>query len=275
MPDPHTPKPALAAVPPAEPGSEVPPDPVAPDLAGPAEGLTDTAAATEALLDAALVHVPFDGWSEATFRAAASDCGMALGLARAVCPRGALDLALAFHRRGDLAMVARIRAEDLGGLKFRDRIAAAVRFRLEAAGDREAVRRASSLFALPQHAAEGARALWSTADLIWTTLGDTSDDLNWYTKRATLVGVYAATVLFWIGDDSADHQATWAFLDRRIGDVMRIEEAKAAVNRNRFLRAAFAGPIWLAGRVRPPSRMPEGMPGSWQAGSGTVGEPTA
>ncbi len=33
---------------------------------------------------------------------------------------------------------------------------------------------ASTLFALPQHAADGARAIWGTADAIWTALGDTS-----------------------------------------------------------------------------------------------------
>ena len=49
------------------------------------------------LLDAALIHVPFDGWSDATFHAASSDAGFEIGIARAVCPRGAVDLALAYH----------------------------------------------------------------------------------------------------------------------------------------------------------------------------------
>jgi ubiquinone biosynthesis protein COQ9 len=52
------------------------------------------------------------------------------------------------------------------------------------------------------HAADGAKAIWGTADRIWTALGDTSDDLNWYTKRATLSAVYGSTVLYWLGDDS-------------------------------------------------------------------------
>ena len=53
------------------------------------------------LLDAALMHVPFDGWSPATFNAAIKDSGLDPALARAVCPRGAVDLAVAYHRRGD------------------------------------------------------------------------------------------------------------------------------------------------------------------------------
>merc|ERR1739841_361076 len=111
-------------------------------------------------------------------------------------------------------------------MKMRDKIIAAVRARL-AVGDKEAVRRGMTLFALPQHAGDGAKALWATADLIWDTLGDSSDDVNWYTKRATLTAVLSSTVLYWLGDDSEGDEATWAFLDRRVGDVMQVEKLKA------------------------------------------------
>jgi ubiquinone biosynthesis protein COQ9 len=215
----------------------------------------------DALLDAALPHVPFEGWSATTLRLAARDAGVAPGVAAALFPRGAVDLALAFHRRGDTRMSERLMAEDLAALRFRDRIARAVRLRLEVVEDREAVRRGLTLFTLPQHAAEGAKAIWGTADAIWTVLGDTSDDMNWYTKRATLAGVYGATVLYWLGDDSTGHQATWEFLDRRIGDVMQIEKAKAAVAGNPVGRRLSG---WLA-KVRPPRR-PDDLPGGFGAG---------
>jgi ubiquinone biosynthesis protein COQ9 len=219
----------------------------------------------EALLDAILPHVPFDGWSEAAFRAALADVaaeGIDAGLARAACPRGAVDLALAYHDRGDARMLARLRRENLTALRIRDRVAMAIRYRLEAAEEKDAVRRGATLFALPQHAADGARAIWGTADRIWTALGDSSDDINWYTKRATLAGVYSATVLYWLGDSTPGHQATWEFLDRRIDDVMRFEKVKGAVNRNPLFRTAFAVPLWLAGQVRAPMRPNEAdLPG--------------
>lgn len=218
----------------------------------------------ERLLDAALGHVPFDGWSEATFRAAARDAGVDPGMARTVCPRGAVDLAVAYHRRGDRDMVERLKAADLSSMRLRERIAAAIRLRLDGVHDREAVRRATALFALPHHAPEGARLVWETAGLIWDTLGDTADDMNWYTKRATLSAVYASTVLYWLGDDSTGFQATWDFLDRRIDNVMQFEKAKARVNDNPVLRRVLAGPAWLAGKVRAPRPMPEvPMPGRW------------
>ena len=218
------------------------------------------------ILDAALMHVPFDGWSEASFRAAVADAEVDPAEAKALFPRGAVDLALAFHARGDAAMVAVVQAGDLSAMRYRDKVAFAIRKRLEIArDDREAVRRGLTLFALPMHAADGTRALWGTADAIWTALGDTSDDLNWYTKRATLSGVYSSTVLFWLGDQSMDHADTWDFLDRRIDDVMRFEKVKAQVQGNRLLAPLMAGPNWLASRVRAPNRTaPDDLPGRWR-----------
>lgn len=217
--------------------------------------------AKQQLLDAILTHVPFDGWTEESFRAAVADCNLDEGLARAICPRGAVDLAVAFHDRGDAAMLERLSSEDLSEYKFRDKIAAAVRFRLQAVPDKEAVRRGVTLFSLPIHAADGAKAVWGTCDLIWDALGDTSDDVNWYTKRATLSGVYSSTLLFWLGDDSLDHQRTWEFLDRRIADVMQFEKLKAQVNKNPLFKPFLAVPNWLAGQVRAPAKMRTDLPG--------------
>ncbi|HAC49269.1 ubiquinone biosynthesis protein [Sulfitobacter sp. HI0082] len=215
------------------------------------------------LLDAALMHVPFDGWSPATFNAAIKDSGLDPALARAVCPRGAVDLAVAYHRRGDAKMLEGLAQADLSELRFRDRIAKGVRLRLEA-GDREAIRRGSTLFALPHHAPEGAGLIWETSDKIWTAVGDTSDDVNWYSKRATLSGVYSATLLYWLGDASEGHQATWSFLDRRIDDVMQIEKLKAQVRESPTLSRLMAGPNWLLSHIKAPrGQQDPDLPGRW------------
>ncbi|MBA3908518.1 MAG: COQ9 family protein [Rhodobacter sp.] len=214
------------------------------------------------VLDAALAHVPFDGWSEKTLRAAAAEAGVDAALARALFPRGGVDLALAFHARGDAEMAARLAAMDLTSQRYRDRIATAVRTRLELA-DLELVRRGTTLFSLPQHAGDGAKAVWSTADKIWTALGDTSQDLNWYTKRATLSAVYAATVLYRLGDCTPFHQATWEFLDRRIDGVMQVEKLKASLRENPIGKAFMAGPGKLMESVRAP-RQPDNLPGRHQ-----------
>lgn len=195
------------------------------------------------LLQAALPHVPFDGWSDLTLQAAIADSGVAPGLAKALFPRGGVDLALAFHHEGDARMAERLAQSDLTALRYSDRVAFAIRTRLELVEDRELVRRGTTLFALPQNAAEGAKAIWATADAIWKALGDSSSDFNWYTKRMTLSGVYASTVLFWLGDDSPGHVATWDFLDRRIADVMQIEKVKAGLRDNPVARALRKKPF--------------------------------
>lgn len=222
------------------------------------------------ILDAALMHVPFDGWSNATLIASAADAGADEATAKVLFPRGGVDLALAFHQRGDAQMVAQIKQANLSDMRFRDRIVFALRTRLEIAEtDKEAVRRGSTLFALPIHAADGAKAVWGTCDAIWDALGDPSEDFNWYTKRATLAGVYSSTVLYWLGDQSLGHEATWAFLDRRIENVMQFEKVKKQVNDNKLLKPLLAGPNWLLSKVKAPAKMrPTDMPGYWSPKQG-------
>ncbi len=215
--------------------------------------------ALKQLVEAALPHVMFDGWSDTTLKAAIKDSGVDAGLAAQTCPRGAVDLALGFHRLGDSTMEDALKTAELSELRFRDKIAKAVELRIRAVADeKEAVRRGVTLFALPQNAGEGAQALWSTTDRIWTALGDTSEDVNWYTKRATLSAVYSSTILFWLGDDSEDFANTWAFLDRRIDNVMQFETVKAKLKGNPLVKGLMS----LVPDIRKPSSCaPDDLPG--------------
>jgi ubiquinone biosynthesis protein COQ9 len=219
---------------------------------------------TDRLLRAILPHVAFDGWSTKAFSAALAESGLSEAEALAAAPRGAIDLAIAFHRAGDRAMLESLAAADLSEMRFRDKVAAALRYRVEAMDDREAVRRASALFALPQHAPEGAKLVWETADHIWTALGDTSRDVNWYTKRATLSGVWASTVLYWLGDQSPGAADTFAFIDRRIDNVMQIEKAKAGLRKNPLTKPLMDLQSSILSRVRAPdpSKL-DNLPGRW------------
>ena len=215
-----------------------------------------------ALLRAILPLVPFEGWSGAAFRAAAREAHLTEAEARAACPRGALDLAVEWHREGDRAMAAALRDADLGAMRMRERIAFALKARLDAMDDAEALRRSAALFALPANAGQGARLLWETADAVWTALRDPSTDANWYTKRATLAAVQASVALYRLGDDGPGLEATRAFVDRRIGEVMAFEAWKARAARNPVLRPLAAPLGWLMGRVHAPVRGPD-LAGQW------------
>ena len=217
------------------------------------------------LVEAATPHVAFDGWGLETFKAAIVDAEVDPALARSLCPRGATDLAIAFHKLGDAAMVEALSKTDLEGIRFRDKVATAVRLRLAAVDDKEVVRRGSTLFALPHMAPEGAKLIWGTADAIWTALGDTSDDVNWYTKRATLSAVYGSVVLYWLGDETLDAQATDAFIDRRIDDVMQFERVKSATRNNAAMKplTTLLGRL-TAGIKAPNQAVRTDLPGVWR-----------
>jgi ubiquinone biosynthesis protein COQ9 len=192
----------------------------------------DRQAQRQAVLEAALQQVPFDGWTEAVLRRSLAEAGLDGRLTRRLFPRGVRDLVDFFAADSDRRMTEELARREFPEMKMRERIATGVRVRLEQAErHREAVRRAAIFQATRLAGLDGARSVWRTADAIWRAAGDRATDYNWYSKRALLSGVYASTLLYWLADDSDGREATWGFLDRRIGDVMRIEKAKGRVGR--------------------------------------------
>jgi ubiquinone biosynthesis protein COQ9 len=186
----------------------------------------DRDADRERLLHAALAHVAFDGWSEASLKAAARDLGIPIERALNAFPGGATEL-VAFHSEmADRDMLAALGREPLSEMRVRDKAALAIRLRLEAnIRHREAIRSGLTYLMLPQNAALAAKLLYRTVDAIWYAIGDRSTDFNFYTKRGLLAAVYSATLFYWLGDKSEGCSATWSFLDRRIDEVMRVPKA--------------------------------------------------
>jgi len=176
---------------------------------------------------AMLRHANFDGWSMIAFKKAATDLRISTRLAELSFPGGPIEVLEAHLADADANMVKALAALGLGEMKIRDRITTAIRTRItQAIPYREAVQRGMATLARPHYTATGLRSLTKTVDLMWRAAGDTATDYNWYTKRMTLAGVYMATLNYWFADESKDFEDTWAFLDRRIEDVMKIETAK-------------------------------------------------
>jgi len=185
-----------------------------------------------ALLEAMLPHVPFDGWTAKTLALAAKETGLDASLPARAFPGGAADALDFWVAETDRAMLRALESRDLAAMKIRERVKAAVLVRLElVAAHREAVRRALTLEALPQQGPRALKQLYRTVDAIWYAAGDTATDFNFYTKRMLLAGVYAATLLHWLDDKSEGFAATAAFLDRRLSDVMKIQQAKGKLGK--------------------------------------------
>ncbi len=183
----------------------------------------DTEKLRAELLQASLAHVAFDGWSRTALRAAAGDLGVDPVLAFNAFPGGEAELIEAFSTWADHRMLDALAERDLAAMRVRERIAVAVRLRLELLDPyREAVRRGLAFLALPPNAAIGLRCLYRTVDAIWYAAGDRSTDYNFYSKRLLLAGVYSSTLLYWLDDASDGRKETWAFLERRIAEVLKV-----------------------------------------------------
>ena len=187
----------------------------------------------------------FDGWTDAAVVAAADIAGVDPAAARFAFDGKPMAMIGAWTRAIDAEMVAALPMEHLASLSIRERIRTMIQFRLDAiAGREEALRRALIVMARPDHLAATARLGWKSADVMWRQAGDTATDYNHYTKRATLAGIYAATLAVLAEDRSEDHADTRAFLARRIDGVMRFEKFKAQVlhpQGDRFSVSRFLG----------------------------------
>lgn len=180
------------------------------------------------ILDAALPNVLFDGWSRKSLVAGARAEGLMAEDVDIAFPTGVRDAVAHWLARADAQMVADMEARGLEGLKIREKVALGVRVRLERAEPhKEAVRRALAYLALPGNAGLASRSLYRTCDAIWRACGDKSTDFNFYTKRGLLAAVYTSTLLYWLDDASDGHEDSWAFLDRRIADVMKVPQVTA------------------------------------------------
>jgi len=202
-----------------------------------------------ALLEATLSHAAFDGWSQKALDAGAKDAGIPLDRALNAFPGGMAEMLAFYHEVEDRHMLEAMARANVSDMRVRERIAFAVKARLQRnMGHREAIKSACSFLAMPHNATLALRVLYRTVDAMWYAAGDTATDFNFYTKRALLAGVYSATVLYWLNDRSAGAADTWAFLDRRIDEVMQVPKVLGKVG---ALTSRLPNPFRVAQRVRP------------------------
>ena len=197
-------------------------------------------------------NAAFDGFGQTALEDAARRAGVDSDVARIAFPGGGRDMVDAWFADIDARMAARWPADKLAALKIRERIAALVETRIDLlAPDRESLRRALALLALPTNAPFAAKLGWRTADRMWRLAGDTATDHNHYSKRAVLGAVYASTMAVFLDDESEGLADTRAFLARRIDQVMRFETWKHRRAARRIERPSLAR---FVGRLRYPGR---------------------
>ena len=188
------------------------------------------------VIEAALIHAAFDGWTRKSLVAAGADADIDAATVRRLFA-GRSDAALdALDDWLDRQMQASVDPEALLAMPVRKRISALVRARFERVdGHEEAMRRAALARGLPGNMVRSARSTWRTADRIWDAAGfadRSADGFSRYTRRGLLVGILVSTFLFWVEDRSDDHADSWTFLDRRIDNALAIGKASAGLKRH-------------------------------------------
>lgn len=204
-----------------------------------------------ALIADVATNAAFDGWGPAAVETAAQMHGIDPDLARLAFNDGAVAMIDAWFAHIDTEMARRLPPETLAAMKIRQRITALVETRLDiVAPDRESLRRALAILAMPHNLPRAAKLGWRAADAMWRLAGDTATDFNHYTKRMTLSAVYASTMAVFLDDESEDHADTRAFLARRIDNVMQFEKVKAQAKARTEHRPSLSRFI---GRLRYPA----------------------
>jgi ubiquinone biosynthesis protein COQ9 len=180
----------------------------------------------DSAIRAALAHVPALGWTRSALSAGLQDLGRDPLEQDWLFPRGPAEAIEAWCDMADRDMDEAAVAEDLASLKIPQRIRRVILIRLEqAVPHRDAVRLALGHQSLPWNVPSALRTVARTADAMWAAAGDTSADFSWYTRRATLSGVYGATLAFWLQDEEEGFPRTRAFLDRRLAGLARFQGA--------------------------------------------------
>lgn len=173
-----------------------------------------------AILTAALTHVPKSGFTQQSLTLGAKQVGY-IDISTNLFPKGAFDLVKFYLVTQRLALKNRIQFPD-EKVGVGKKVRSLVLERLRANADAEVVgkwQEALALMSLAGNIPPSLRELGLLSDEIWFLAGDTSVDTSWYTKRASLASIYAATETYQTTDQSTDFRDTEQFLDRRLEEL--------------------------------------------------------
>lgn len=149
-------------------------------------------------LDALLPLAAERGWNDETLAEAANAAGLDEGEQALAAPKGVIDLIDGYFRDVEAKLADHLAAADLEALRVHERVAHGVRTWLDLlAPHRAAVIRAGVHVAAPWRADRALAGPWRVADTVWTGIGDTSEDYNYYSKRSLLTATLPPILLYW------------------------------------------------------------------------------
>lgn len=178
----------------------------------------------EAILKKALTFVPEHGWTTVSIAKAAESMGYPT-IIHGMFPKGGADL-IDYFLQDCLERLPLELEGRMEGLGTQEKIKLGTLTRLGMIAPYiDRWQEALAIMGQPSNVAMSLNHLAKIVDEIWHLAGDKSADMNWYTKRASLAGVYTTTELYMTTDKTPNYQATQKFLDRRFEDAATVGKA--------------------------------------------------
>eukprot|EP00794_Sanderia_malayensis_P018731 gene18731-20620_t len=192
------------------------------------------------ILKTALEYVPEHGWTHESLKKACEAEGLSTAV-EDLFPRGPGDLVLYFIENCNSMLAEQLlhESEQQADIENRDPhpkvsthtfIQDAIITRLQMLRPYiQTWPQAVQLLIRPNTAPAAMESLANMVDEIWYHAGDTSTDLNWYTKRGSLAAIYGASELFMMQDRSEDYQCTWKFVEQRLENANQLKNLSDTV----------------------------------------------
>ncbi|XP_016990528.1 ubiquinone biosynthesis protein COQ9, mitochondrial [Drosophila rhopaloa] len=179
------------------------------------------------ILDAALQHVPQQGWTRHAIVLGAEESGYP-SVVHGMFPEGGFALVSHFNGKCNAQLVESLQQKTDGGKQEvedpLDFLVQAVRQRLEMVTPYKTQwPQAMALIAQPQHAPTALAQVLTLVDDICYYSGDRSVDFGWYTRRVGLATIMKMTELYFLQDTSQGHTQTWEFLKNRMDEAVQLQ----------------------------------------------------
>jgi ubiquinone biosynthesis protein COQ9 len=179
----------------------------------------------KSILEKAVEFIPEDGFTSEALSRAAVSIGYS-AITAGMFENGGYALIDHVMQKASLHMSDEMEKLDLQSVSVNDRIIQGVMFRIHFISQfYPKWSQAMAIGALPQNLPYTIKSLAIMADELWWLAGDRSTDINWYSRRALLIGIYTATETFSLTDTSKDFAETKEFLIRRVNEIASIGQA--------------------------------------------------
>ncbi|XP_050671798.1 ubiquinone biosynthesis protein COQ9, mitochondrial-like isoform X2 [Leptidea sinapis] len=181
------------------------------------------------ILSKALEFVPKNGWTVEALAQGAETAGYP-GIAHGMFPNAGGDLVHFFNVKCNKELVQQMKMwpkVDVNESKIpAQQVENAIMTRLLMIEPYKSTwPRAMAIQALPNNVPNSLATLLSLVDDICYFTGDRSVDFNWYIRRVGLAGIYKASELFYLTDNTQDNSSTRNFVKSRIRDAELIQMA--------------------------------------------------